>query len=29
VPSVFDAAVAPAVAEAVREATKQKDVAPV
>jgi malate dehydrogenase (oxaloacetate-decarboxylating) len=28
VPSVFDAAVAPAVAEAVREATKQKDVAP-
>jgi malate dehydrogenase (oxaloacetate-decarboxylating) len=29
VPSVFDASVAPAVAEAVREATKQKDVAPV
>ncbi|TWF80896.1 malate dehydrogenase (oxaloacetate-decarboxylating) [Pseudonocardia hierapolitana] len=29
VPSVFDAAVAPAVAEAVREATRQKDVAPV
>jgi malate dehydrogenase (oxaloacetate-decarboxylating) len=29
VPSVFDSAVAPAVAEAVREATKQKDVAPV
>jgi malate dehydrogenase (oxaloacetate-decarboxylating) len=29
VPSVFDAAVAPAVAEAVREATKQKDVAPI
>jgi malate dehydrogenase (oxaloacetate-decarboxylating) len=28
VPSVFDASVAPAVAEAVREATKQKDVAP-
>jgi malate dehydrogenase (oxaloacetate-decarboxylating) len=28
VPSVFDAAVAPAVAEAVRQATKQKDVAP-
>jgi malate dehydrogenase (oxaloacetate-decarboxylating) len=29
VPSVFDSAVAPAVAEAVREATKQRDVAPV
>jgi malate dehydrogenase (oxaloacetate-decarboxylating) len=29
VPSVFDAAVAPAVAEAVREATEQKDVAPI
>jgi malate dehydrogenase (oxaloacetate-decarboxylating) len=29
VPSVFDVAVAPAVAEAVREATKRKDVAPV
>jgi malate dehydrogenase (oxaloacetate-decarboxylating) len=29
VPSVFDAAVAPAVAEAVREATRRKDVAPV
>jgi malate dehydrogenase (oxaloacetate-decarboxylating) len=29
VPSVFDSAVAPAVAEAVREATKQKDVAPI
>jgi malate dehydrogenase (oxaloacetate-decarboxylating) len=29
VPSVFDSAVAPAVAEAVREATKQEDVAPV
>jgi malate dehydrogenase (oxaloacetate-decarboxylating) len=29
VPSVFDSAVAPAVAEAVRVATKQKDVAPV
>jgi malate dehydrogenase (oxaloacetate-decarboxylating) len=29
VPSVFDSAVAPAVAEAVREATKKKDVAPV
>jgi malate dehydrogenase (oxaloacetate-decarboxylating) len=29
VPSVFDASVAPAVAEAVREATKRKDVAPV
>jgi malate dehydrogenase (oxaloacetate-decarboxylating) len=29
VPSVFDAAVAPAVAEAVREATRQRDVAPV
>jgi malate dehydrogenase (oxaloacetate-decarboxylating) len=29
VPSVFDAAVAPAVAEAVREATQQQDVAPV
>src|SRR5918998_2484510 len=29
VPSVFDATVAPAVAEAVREATKKKDVAPI
>ena len=29
VPSVFDAAVAPAVAEAVRQATAKKDVAPV
>ncbi len=28
VPSVFDAAVAPAVAEAVRQATARKDVAP-
>jgi malate dehydrogenase (oxaloacetate-decarboxylating) len=29
VPSVFDATVAPAVAEAVRQATARKDVAPV
>jgi malate dehydrogenase (oxaloacetate-decarboxylating) len=29
VPSVFDSSVAPAVAEAVREATRKKDVAPV